>query len=128
MLQAMKILDAKAAVDKEWKKFETIPAWLLDKVKSEKVVAGEMGSPRHVLQQAAADSRRSRTCVCANTSLLGWHTQGGKGESTSCRGKYLQRDARREDWAARVGKWSPRGTGMTVLTYPGMRPDNRQGW
>ena len=31
MLQATKIPDAKAAVDKEWKKLETIPAWQLDK-------------------------------------------------------------------------------------------------
>ena len=28
--------DAKAAVDKEWKKFETIPAWKLEKVQSKK--------------------------------------------------------------------------------------------
>ena len=28
---------------------------------------------------------------------------------------------------ARKGEWSPRGTGMTVVTYPGMRPGNRQG-
>ena len=34
MPQAMKIPDAKAAVDKEWIKHETIPAWPLDKVKS----------------------------------------------------------------------------------------------
>ena len=34
MPQAMKIPDAKAAVDKEWKKLETIPAWELGKVKS----------------------------------------------------------------------------------------------
>ena len=34
--QAMKIPDAKAAADKEWKKLETIPAWQLDKVKSKK--------------------------------------------------------------------------------------------
>ena len=27
MLQAMKIPDAKAVVDKEWKNLETIPAW-----------------------------------------------------------------------------------------------------
>ena len=33
MPQAMKILDSKAAVHKEWKKLETIPAWLLDKMK-----------------------------------------------------------------------------------------------
>ena len=34
--QAMKIPDAKAAVDKEWKKLETTPAWQLGKVKSKK--------------------------------------------------------------------------------------------
>ena len=33
---AMKIPDAKAAVDKEWKKLETIPAWDLGKVNSKK--------------------------------------------------------------------------------------------
>ena len=32
----MKIPDAKAAVDKEWKKLETTPAWQLGKVKSKK--------------------------------------------------------------------------------------------
>ena len=36
--QAMKIPDAKAAVDKEWKKFETIPAWQLENVKSKEDV------------------------------------------------------------------------------------------
>ena len=34
--QAMKIPDPRAAVDKEWKKLETIPAWQLDKVKSKR--------------------------------------------------------------------------------------------
>ena len=38
MPQAMMIPDAKAAVDKEWKKPEPIPAWQLDKVKSKKEV------------------------------------------------------------------------------------------
>ena len=40
-------------------------------------------------KQAAADSRGSRTCVCASTLLIigGWHTQGGKDELTSCCGK-----------------------------------------
>ena len=38
MPQAMKIPDAKAAVDKEWKKLEKIPAWQLEKVKSKKEV------------------------------------------------------------------------------------------
>ena len=36
--QAMKISDAKAAVEKEWKKLETIPAWNLEQVKSKKEV------------------------------------------------------------------------------------------
>ena len=38
MSQALKILDAKAAVDKEWKKLETIPAWDVEKDKSKKEV------------------------------------------------------------------------------------------
>ena len=38
MHQEMNIPDAKAAVDKGWKKLETIPAWQLDKVKSKKAV------------------------------------------------------------------------------------------
>ena len=36
MPQSMKIPDAKAAVDKEWKKLETTPAWNLEQVKSKK--------------------------------------------------------------------------------------------
>ena len=38
MPQAMKILDAKAAVDKEWEKLQNLLAWKLDKVKSKKSV------------------------------------------------------------------------------------------
>ena len=41
MPQAMKVPDAKAAVDKEWKKIETIPAWDVRKVKSKKEVVKE---------------------------------------------------------------------------------------
>ena len=37
----MKIPDAKAAVDKEWKKFDTIPALDVRKVKSKKEVIKE---------------------------------------------------------------------------------------
>ena len=36
MPQAMKVPDAKAAVDKEWKKLETIPAWKLEKARGKK--------------------------------------------------------------------------------------------
>ena len=38
MPQAMKLPDAKAAGDKEWKKLEKLPAWQLDEVKSKKEV------------------------------------------------------------------------------------------
>ena len=48
MPQGMKIPDAKAAVDKEWKKLETIPAWNLEKVKSKK----------KVILQAQRDNRK----------------------------------------------------------------------
>ena len=41
MHQAMKIPDAKAAVDKEWKKLENLPAWDVRKVKSKKEVVKE---------------------------------------------------------------------------------------
>ena len=41
MPQAMKIPEAKAAVDKEWKKLEKIPAWDLTKVRSKKEVIDE---------------------------------------------------------------------------------------
>ena len=41
MPQAMKSPDAKAAVDKDWKKLETLPAWKLEKVKSKKEVLKE---------------------------------------------------------------------------------------
>ena len=38
MLQAMNIPDAKATVDKEWKKLETTPKWEVEKCKSKKEV------------------------------------------------------------------------------------------
>ena len=67
--------------------------------------------------------------VCEHPPFQGWHTQGVKGESTSCRGtvwsawqKPPVNRTRRMYRAARKGKWSPRGTVMTVLTYPGVRP------
>ena len=44
MPQAMTIPDAKAAVDKEWKKLETIPAWNLKKCQEQK--GGYSGSTK----------------------------------------------------------------------------------
>ena len=68
------------------------------------------GVPKACRQQAAADSRGSRTCVCANTnSLLGVAHEGEEGRigvaNTSSESQ------RRKNRAARKGKWSPRGTG-----------------
>ena len=73
--------------------------------------------------------------VCKTPLHGGGTRKGEKGELTSCRGtaqsawqKILQLEARRKNQAARKGKRSPRGTGMTVLTNPGMRPGDRQDW
>ena len=78
MQQAMKIPDGKVAVDKEWKKIDTIQAWDLEKTRAKQEVGRDMGSPR------PASNRRRRTregpepaCVQAPFFVLGWHTQGG---------------------------------------------------
>ena len=39
--QAVKIPDAKVAVDKEWEKLEKMPAWQLTKVRNKKEVIAE---------------------------------------------------------------------------------------
>ena len=62
--------------------------------------------------------------VCKHLAS-GWHTQGEKDELTSCRGYRLvgvaippvSRKGGRTG-LPKKGKWSPRGTGTTVLTYP----------
>ena len=78
-------------------------------------------------QQAEADSQGSRTCVCANTKPA-WHTQEEKDELTFCRGTvqsaWQKSPVRRKGRAGlpKKGKWPPRGTGTTVLTYPGSAP------
>ena len=59
---------------------------------------------------------------------LGWHMQREKGELTSCRctvqsaWQYLQLVAKEEEPGCPKGKWPPRGTGTTVLTYPRSAP------
>ena len=54
-------------------------------------------------------------------NVLPWYRQVAVAKTSS-------ETQRRKNRAVRKDKWSPRGTGMTVLTYPGMRPCNRQGW
>ena len=46
MPQAMRILDAKVAVDKEWWKRETIPAWQVGKRKKEIVLEAQRDKMR----------------------------------------------------------------------------------
>ena len=74
---------------------------------------------------ARVPNLRVRKPICD----LGSHTQGGKDESTSCRGTvqsvWQKPPVRRKGGRARLpknGKWSPRGTETTVLTYPGSAP------
>ena len=85
-----------------------------------------MGAFKACPQEAAADTRGSRTCVCPSTHE--WrvaHTgRRGKGELTSCRGVL---STSRESQGGRAGlpakgKWPPRGTEMTVLTHPRNAP------
>ena len=56
----MKIPDAEAATDKEWKKLETIPAWQLDKVKSKK----------EVLIEAQRDKKKVHFATLMDVCLL----------------------------------------------------------
>ena len=60
----------------------------------------------------------------------GWHSQGAKDEKTNILpwyrlvgvAKTSSESQRRENRAARKGKWPPRGTATTVLTYPRSAP------
>ena len=55
-----------------------------DSLWTDKTLDGQGGgAPKACPKQA--DSRGSRTCVCANTLCREWHTEGEKGELTSCR-------------------------------------------
>ena len=58
MPQAMKIPDAKAAVEKEWEKLEKIPAWQLTKVRNK----------NEVIAEARNEGQKSSLCV-TNGSL-----------------------------------------------------------
>ena len=88
------------------------------------VVAREVGSPKAYHEQEKVDSRLSRTCVCAVTYDAGVAHAGEEGRINVLPWYRLVGVAippvsrtRRENRAARKGKWSPRGTGTTVLTY-----------
>ena len=130
MPQALQIQDAKAAV----KKKEKIPAWKLGKsetrkmwsmkpeIRAEKFIlcGQEDGCVSEVGNREGPDLR-----LCKHQLNLGGTRRGGKDELTSCRGtvqsawqKTSSESHRRKNRAARKCKWSPRGTGTTVLTNP----------
>ena len=79
---AMKIPDAKAAVDKEWKNLETIPVRQLEKVKSKKEVILEAQRDKRKVHSATLmvtcllsvpkDCCKSNGCYCKTTRL--WRT------------------------------------------------------
>ena len=94
------------------------------------MMARGMGSPRYVRNRR----RRAReglepACVRAPFCHWRWHTQGGKDELTPTPWYHLvgvaktsSETQRRKSGAARKGKWPPRGTGTTVLTYRRIAP------
>ena len=89
---------------------------------------GCMVSPRHAFNRRLR-TREGPEPACVQTHLLrGGTRQRGRANQrpavvpSSRRGKNLQWHAWRKNRAVRKGKWSPRGTGMTVLTYPRSAP------
>ena len=65
MPHTMKIPDAKAAVDKAWKKLETLPAWQLEHVKSKKEVILEAQRDKMKVHSATVMD----TCHLKNAEL-----------------------------------------------------------
>ena len=79
VLPAMKILDAKAAVNKEWEKLEKIPAWQMNKVKSKKdVLLGAQEAKKKAHFAALMD-----ICHFKNFQIKNKSTKNTKDESCS---------------------------------------------
>ena len=57
ILQAIRIPDAKAAVDKEWEKLERLPAWQVTKVKSKKEVIEKAHKEGRTIEKAQKEGR-----------------------------------------------------------------------
>ena len=78
LVHKMNILDAKAAVDKEWEKLEKLPALQMTEVKNKESWPGDGVVPEASLQQAAADPPRVpnlRACVLSffvRVAHAGW--------------------------------------------------------
>ena len=79
MPQTIKIPDARAAVDKEWKTLETTPAWQLEKVKSNKEVILEAQRDQKKVHFATLMD----TCHLKNAELEPTFQKNTKAESFS---------------------------------------------
>ena len=73
---AMQILEAKAAVVKEWEKLEKIPAWDLTKVRSKKEVIDEArtkGAKVHFASLVERDTPTPTPTHCTPTTHITSH-------------------------------------------------------
>ena len=77
MLQAMKIADAKAAVDKELEKLEKLPAWQMTKVKSKAEVIKEAQKEQIIVHFCYADGHLS-------SQEIGVRTEASKKQRELC--------------------------------------------
>ena len=77
--QAMKIPDAKAAVDTEWEKLEKMPAWQLNKVQSKKDVILEAQKEKTNVHFATL----MEICHLKKTRIWNQSTNNTKDESFS---------------------------------------------
>ena len=79
----MKNPDAKAVVDKEWKKLETIPAWQLEKVKSKKEVILEAQRDKTKVHFATLMD------ICHLKNMRSWNQNYRSTKAESCSGVTL---------------------------------------
>ena len=84
-----------------------------------------MGFPRQVVNRWRRTREGPEPARVLPPMLLVWHMHGRKDELTSCRGTvqsaWQKSPVSREGGRAglpKKGKWQPRGTGTTVLSYP----------
>ena len=102
--QAMKIPDAKAAVDKEWKKLETIPAWQLEKVRSKEVIL-----------EAQRDKKKSPLCYIDGHKC---HFKNAELEPKfqKCEGRVVLRGDTVKDDSGTCAFFSEQGSSASQLT------------
>ena len=93
--QAMKIPDAKAAVDKEWKKLETIAAWDVGKVKSKK----------EVILEAQRDKKKAH--FASLMDMCPFKNAESEPKLQKYKGRVVLRvDIVKDDWSLRSFYWT----------------------